>query len=244
MSPRERLAVLVAEDDHALREAMVSALSEEGHYVDEAANGAVALEKALMRPPVVAVVDFHMPVTDGRSLIESLRLILRPRPAILGISGYPSAARWSADHGVDIFQCKPFGLETFLRAVEHAAQRADAPSSQRKVASGCVLAVGLSSDAVTSVLPPGLRHSRVVVVESVGAASLVLLDVVPELVVVADPDTQRPVIMQAEARRVPWLVARPQRTSATPLCADDTPASRTESPTASNVHTLPRGRRH
>ena len=208
------LAILVAEDDHELREAMVGVLAEHGHHVEEASNGALALEKALLRPPTVAIVDFHMPVADGPTLIESLRLVVRPRPVIVGISGYPAAARWSADHGVNIFQAKPFALDRLLAAVEHAADCADGPPSDRGVITcGCVLGVGVTTEGVASVLPAYLQYARVVLIDSPTAASRFVRDVVPDLIVVFDPAVHRAVLQQAEAQGVPWRTLRRNRPS-------------------------------
>src|SRR5438552_1482246 len=108
--------ILVVEDDADCREAIVEQLAEQGFDVDAAANGAVALEKALIRRPDVVLFDFAMPVTDGPTLVDELRSLVQPVPVLVAISGLGSARRWCAEHGVQLFLDKPFGEGTLRRA--------------------------------------------------------------------------------------------------------------------------------
>ncbi len=64
--------ILVVEDDRGARAGLVALLSEEGFEVSEAGTGADAIT-ALRLPPVVAVVDYQLPDTDGASLIRTIR---------------------------------------------------------------------------------------------------------------------------------------------------------------------------
>lgn len=210
-SSDQPLCVLVAEDDASLRHTLVDVLRDAGHIVDEASNGAVALEKALMCLPDVVVVDYMMPVADGTALIESIRSIIRPRPSLVMISGATSAARWCTEHGVDIFHAKPFSLETFLHTVEYAGRlaaeaRPSARFSLAPVHSACVMAVGSAARDLESVLPSALSHARIVVVESLREALDILGEISPELVVITDSPAQAPLRDRARARHIPCIV--------------------------------------
>lgn len=211
MSDSQSLCVLVAEDDVALREAMVDVLRDAGHVVDQASNGAVALEKALLRVPDVAVIDFKMPVADGAALVESIRSIIRPRPALVVISGSPNAARWCTEHGVDIFHAKPFSLDAFLHTVAHAGRQSveTRPSSSfmlSPVRSACVMAVADASYELKAALPGALHHARVVVVDTVDEALDILGSISPELVVLSDAIELSGLREYVQARGIPCLV--------------------------------------
>ncbi len=98
---------------------MVGALGADDYLVHDAPNGAVALEKALLVHPDIVVTAFDLPVVSGAELIESLRLLVRPRPAIVALSRFVRAALWCNDNGVEIFLAEPFTLASFVRAVSH-----------------------------------------------------------------------------------------------------------------------------
>ncbi len=84
-------AVLVVEDDPAVRRAAARVLREEGFEVVEAADGAEALERAEeRRGQLLAVVtDVVMPVLGGRELVARLQRD-HPGVPVLVSSGYPS----------------------------------------------------------------------------------------------------------------------------------------------------------
>jgi len=65
---------LVVDDDGAMRSLFSRALSEDGWIVDEAENGAQALERATERRPDLVVLDLMMPVMDGFDFLFEFRL--------------------------------------------------------------------------------------------------------------------------------------------------------------------------
>jgi CheY-like chemotaxis protein len=64
---------LVVDDDESIRELFCRALEEDGWTVDEAENGAVALERAAERPPDLVLLDLMMPVMDGFEFVLHFR---------------------------------------------------------------------------------------------------------------------------------------------------------------------------
>lgn len=216
-NPEDRLCVLVADDDAARRDAMIAALSPDEYLVHHAPNGAVALEKALLIRPDVVVTAYEMPVVGGAELIESLGLLVRPRPAIVAISRFVRAAVWCNDHGVEVFLARPFTLASFVRAVAHLGSRVfeshrPSRSGLRSVMhSACVLAVGNAVGDLRSTLPAAIRHARLVVIDSLGEAMQILRDITPELVVVsADPQYEY-LRRYAASRGIPCLVREDAR---------------------------------
>lgn len=59
------MRVLIVEDTDDARYLLRLLLSADGYLVEEAENGAVALEKARATPPDMIVSDVLMPVMDG-----------------------------------------------------------------------------------------------------------------------------------------------------------------------------------
>jgi CheY-like chemotaxis protein len=206
--------ILVVEDDPILRDAMVQQLGEHGYDVDAAANGAVGLEKALIRRPDVVLFDFNMPVTDGPTLVDELRSLVTPLPVLVAISGRFGAKQWCAEHGVGIFLGKPFGDSTLQRTVVSAVDlltRVDTvrPSraSATSIPTACVLAVGGADEgAVRELLPHSLKHARVVIVESHDEAMRMLDHVIPELLVLEGTARHEKLRGLAVSRGIPMLL--------------------------------------
>ena len=191
----------------------------DGYVVDEAANGAVALEIALAKKPHVVVFDYALPVTDGPTLVEELRMLARPMPILVGISGAPHARDWCLDHGVPIFLLKPFANATLRRAVDAAvSQAAQFRDRKKEQASGtrpathpaCVLAVGAveGDEGLVAILPQALAHARIVVVETADEAERVLDLITPDMMIIDDVGEHDRLRNKANLRAIPVVVRR------------------------------------
>jgi CheY-like chemotaxis protein len=209
--------VLVVDDEPVLRFAMAELLRDEGYTVDEAGNGAVALEKAIAFKPDIVLFDYAMPVFDGPRLVEGLRETMRPVPILVGVSAIRESKRWCDDHGIPIFVLKPFEDSSLLRAIDSALQLSiDSRRPRKQVASGvriatrsaCVVAVGnLHGDELLhDILPDTLQHARIVVVDEPEDALRVMELIVPDMIVIDDsPDHDR-VSVEATNRGIPILL--------------------------------------
>ena len=65
--------VLIVDDAALVRAYYRQALERAGYAVDEALNGLEGLEKVLMQPFDLAIVDVNMPQMDGMTFIRTLR---------------------------------------------------------------------------------------------------------------------------------------------------------------------------
>ena len=214
-APPQRARVLVVDDEPDLRSALAESLSLDGHDVEDASNGAVALELALIHRPEVVVFDFAMPVTDGPSLVEQLRTYIRPMPILVAISAVPEAARWCIDAGVAFFIMKPFEDVTLRHVVEAAlrCKRGDtaALGSGTRAATRplCVFAVGDAASAkdLTALLPTSMKHARVVAIDSPSDAVHMLDQIVPDLILVDDRPASNSLRRIAFERSIPAICA-------------------------------------
>lgn len=80
MSPAR---ILIADDEPDSRKALAELLGRWGHAVQEAADGAEALRRALERQPDLVITDLVMPGMDGLWLLRAIREELGDVPVIL-----------------------------------------------------------------------------------------------------------------------------------------------------------------
>ena len=118
--------VLVAEDEESIREFIVINLTRSGYNVEQAENGAVALEKFSQDETGfdVAILDIMMPELDGLSVCKELR----KRSSDLGIIML-SAKTQEMDKvtglmlGADDYVTKPFSPSELLARVDSLYRR-------------------------------------------------------------------------------------------------------------------------
>jgi CheY-like chemotaxis protein len=114
--------ILIVDDDPAIRKLIATTLEDvSGYRLQEAANGAEAVERAVDAKPEIVFLDVDMPRLNG---IEACRR-LRSDPAtagativmLTGDSG-PDAERGARAAGADLFLTKPFSPLHLLRLVD------------------------------------------------------------------------------------------------------------------------------
>ena len=112
--------VLVVEDDHTIREVLVTALEEEGYRVREAAHGRAALDLLEAWPADLIVLDLMLPVLDGWSFLAERQRLDRAAgaPVVVVSASRQAASGLSRDLGVAAYLVKPFMLDTLLDTVE------------------------------------------------------------------------------------------------------------------------------
>lgn len=65
--------ILIIEDEHDMREAIATALKNNGFHTITAENGEEGVEKALEIEPDLILLDLLMPVMDGQAVLKALR---------------------------------------------------------------------------------------------------------------------------------------------------------------------------
>ena len=116
--------VLLIEDNHSLREEMVTILELEGYVVDTAANGRIALERLEKDgSPDVVLCDLMMPEMDGYETVKAIRA--NPATAalpvvILTARDEEQSAQLGLELGADGYVTKPFKIRELSASVEAA----------------------------------------------------------------------------------------------------------------------------
>lgn len=115
-------SVLVVDDDREIRGLYRLILEREGFHVDEASNGAEALQFLLSHTPNVILMDMLMPMLGGEAVlrrIQKMRSLQHVRLVV--ITAYPRF-RESVDFlPPEQFLVKPARPEAIIRAVRAAA---------------------------------------------------------------------------------------------------------------------------
>jgi DNA-binding response OmpR family regulator len=124
------------DDEPAIRALVTKIVERAGLPVDNARDGAEAIEKLDAEPYAVLVVDLMMPNVDGYAVIEHLRDRAHPRPAIIVITAGETAAIRRLDGSmVHSVLRKPFDIDVLgdlivaaartIAAEQERAERAD-----------------------------------------------------------------------------------------------------------------------
>jgi len=116
---------LVVEDHAPLRQQITALLTRAGWRVDEAADGALALQSALAQPPDVLVLDIGLPGLDGLSLCERLRREAPRHVPVLMLTAHDTLADKLCGFaaGADDYLVKPFASEELLARMHALARR-------------------------------------------------------------------------------------------------------------------------
>jgi CheY-like chemotaxis protein len=110
--------LLVVDDDRDVREALRTALENEGYTVAVAANGAEAIHKMAERPPRLVLLDLMMPVVDGWEVLDRMR----DDPDLAGVPVcVVSAVAAHRPARADFVLRKPFAVEEVLGVVEQTS---------------------------------------------------------------------------------------------------------------------------
>jgi len=126
MGAKERVRVLVVEDDYLVGETVRGLLEESGYVVvGEAGNGLEAVEMTQSLQPDVVLMDIEMPGMDG---IEATRLIYERCPApVVALTAHEAKELvvGASDAGVGAYLVKPPKLREMERAITIARARFD-----------------------------------------------------------------------------------------------------------------------
>lgn len=112
--------VLVIDDATTVRLYCRQVLEAEGYVVDEAINGIEGLEKALLMPPDLILLDVNMPKMDGYSMLHALRRQDEARavPAVMiSTEARDADAAKAYAAGANYYMAKPIRPDPLIEVV-------------------------------------------------------------------------------------------------------------------------------
>lgn len=117
----ETVSVLIADDEELVRKGIRCLLAETGNYrvVGEAENGGDLIDKITVLRPQVIILDVRMPVMDGLTALEKIRVSF-PKIKVVILSGYNDfdLLKKAIQLGVTDYLLKPCDPEEFRRVLE------------------------------------------------------------------------------------------------------------------------------
>jgi len=166
-TPRERpLRILVADDSDDNRLLIRGYLKGTGDVIDEAENGAIAVEKFKQGGYDLVLTDAEMPVLDGYGATREMRAWERehglPETPILALTAhaFQEARAKTKAAGCTDHLTKPIDRATLLEAVRHHTQgRAPAPQTSAQ-APAPAQRVQVSSEPWLQAIIPGYLEKR------------------------------------------------------------------------------------
>lgn len=120
----EKVKLLVVDDEERILRLLNMYLTREGYEIDEAMNGAEALEKALVDQYDCILLDVMMPEKDGLEVLQELREKKIMTPVILLTAKGEESDRVSGfESGADDYIVKPFSPREVVLRVKAILRR-------------------------------------------------------------------------------------------------------------------------
>jgi CheY-like chemotaxis protein len=116
---REKVKIVVADDDQCVRQLVKEILSEE-YFVIEARDGREAIRQAIEQKPALVLLDVLMPVKDGLLACNEIKNHPQTRHIpVMMISGVDSESNkfLASTSGSSGYLAKPFTPDELLRAI-------------------------------------------------------------------------------------------------------------------------------
>ncbi len=122
------IRILIADDDPDIRDILKLTLSEENYEVIETANGEEALSAIQTKSPDLILLDYRMPILDGREVCKIVKkdILLRHLPVIMVTgSGEVDDRVGGIDAGADDYIVKPFEPKELLARIRMILRRSE-----------------------------------------------------------------------------------------------------------------------
>lgn len=119
-----RARILIVDDHPTMREAMRLVLVDEGFTVDEAADGARALDLVASDRPDVVLLDLNLPGISGPDLLEALKAsrVTSDIPVVVVTAEDEEGRRAAMQAGAEDYLTKPFSPRALVRTVEQVLE--------------------------------------------------------------------------------------------------------------------------
>ena len=117
------MRILVIEDENDLRLGLLRTLREEGYAADGAADGADGLHKAVEWDYDAILLDYQLPVMDGREVLRRLRHLKRTPVIMLTAHNGVDDRITGLDLGADDYVAKPFEEKELLARLRSVIRR-------------------------------------------------------------------------------------------------------------------------
>ncbi|MGB0099553.1 MAG: response regulator transcription factor [Nocardioides sp.] len=128
--------VLVVDDDHTVREVVVSYLRAGNHDVTEAADGEGALRAMRDQPADLVVLDLMLPGIDGIEVCRQLRETGDTPIVMLTALGEETDRVVGLEVGADDYVTKPFSPRELVLRVDSVLRRTHVPEAPRRLEDG------------------------------------------------------------------------------------------------------------
>jgi DNA-binding response OmpR family regulator len=136
--------LLLVEDDAAIRDALIRALSARGHVVSSTPAAMAALKQVLKAPPDAVLLDLGLPDLDGQEALRMIRSVSTVPVLVITARDNEADIVQALDAGADDYVIKPFGADQIDARIRAVLRRAEAGSPK---AGGPVEVGGLRLDA-------------------------------------------------------------------------------------------------
>jgi DNA-binding response OmpR family regulator len=117
------MRILIVEDEADLRNGLLRLLREEGYAADGAGDGAEGLHKAMECDYDAIVLDYLMPVMDGREMLRRLRHTKNTPVMMLTARNSVDDRVVGLDLGADDYVAKPFVQQELLARLRALVRR-------------------------------------------------------------------------------------------------------------------------
>ncbi len=144
----ERVRILLAEDDRALRQSIAAALRGEGYGVDIVPDGIQAAQRLREETYDVVLLDIGLPFVDGWRILQEIEGRRQPSVIVISARGEERDKVRALDLGADDYLTKPFGADELLARVRAVLRRVRRTGNAGVVHCGAVT-IDLSLRSVT-----------------------------------------------------------------------------------------------
>lgn len=144
------MRMLIIEDNRTINDNIKFAFVSEGFAVDQAFDGKIAEEKALLNPYDLMIIDINIPIKSGMEVLKSLRAKSITTPAIF-LTANDDMQRIEEAYGLnaDDYLIKPFSLKILVLKAKSIIKRATMPQNNNVYKYGNV-SINLHSRVVTN----------------------------------------------------------------------------------------------